>query len=296
MSTIKMHENEIAIDLELVKSLIGQQFPQWAELSIEPIDSSGTDNAIFRLGSDKAIRLPRVTGNDSIIIKEYEWLPRLAPYISLEIPTPLAKGLPTQDYPCAWLIYLWIKGENATQMNFDLVQAANDLGNFVVELRKADTARAPVSRRNLPFNQIENEIQDALQALRGMIDIDAATKTWKKALEAPAWDGKPVWVHADLHAANILVNQNKITAVIDFGMAGIGDPACDMMPAWTLLSAQTRDIFRSIVQIDDAIWERGKGWALSFGLIALPYYKNTNPILAQIASRTINEVLAEIKE
>ncbi len=138
-------------------------------------------------------------------------------------------------------------------------------------------------------------MREALNVLHGMIDVEAANIAWENALTKPIWNGAPVWIHADLHGGNILVTGGKITAVIDFGMASIGDPACDITVAWTLLSAQTRDIFRSIVNVDDATWKRGQGWALSFGLIALPYYKNTNPILENIALRTINEVLADYK-
>jgi aminoglycoside phosphotransferase (APT) family kinase protein len=130
--------------------------------------------------------------------------------------------------------------------------------------------------------------------LHTIVDVKTATIVWEKALANPSlWNNAPVWIHADLHAGNILVKESKITAVIDFGMAGIGDPACDIMTAWTMLSDQTRTIFRSIVNVDNATWERGRGWALSFGLIALPSYKDTNPVLANIALNTINEVLAD---
>ena len=127
-----------------------------------------------------------------------------------------------------------------------------------------------------------------------MIDVTAAMTAWNIIRTAAPWDRVPVWTHADLHAGNILVNKGNITAVIDFGMSGIGDPACDLMAAWTLLSATSRPLFRSQVAVDDATWQRGRGWALSFGLIALPYYKNTNQMLAHIARRTIHEVIEKL--
>lgn len=289
----KMHLNEILINKDLVKYLIENQFPQWAKLSIEPVNSTGTDNFIFRLGKDMAIRLPRIASAAPNINKEYEWLPLLAPHLLLSIPIPIAKGMPTEDYPFEWLIYRWLDGENAAQAYIDLDQAAVTLGHFVVDLQKINTKNAPISRRGSPLFTCDNEVHAALNVLQKDIDVKEAIITWQKALDSPAWDGKPVWSHADLHPDNILVSKGKITAVIDFGMTGIGDPACDIMAAWTVLSPKTRDKFRSIVRVDNATWERGRGWALSFGLIALPYYKKTNPVLANIALRTINEVLGD---
>ncbi len=126
-----------------------------------------------------------------------------------------------------------------------------------------------------------------------MLDTGAVTAAWDAALQAPAWDGPPVWIHGDLQSLNLLVQQGRISAVIDFGCLGVGDPACDLIVAWNLLSAETRDVLRAALPVDDATWARGRGWALSVGLIALPYYQSTNPVLAGIARRAIAEVLAD---
>jgi aminoglycoside phosphotransferase (APT) family kinase protein len=126
-----------------------------------------------------------------------------------------------------------------------------------------------------------------------MVDIAAATAAWEAALQASAWGGPPVWVHGDLSPLNLLVERGRLSAVIDFGCLGVGDPACDMMVAWNLLSAETRNVFRAALAVDDTTWARGRGWALSVGLIALPYYQNTNSVLAGIARRAIAEVLAD---
>ncbi len=293
MSTSKLHPDEISINKELVSRLIKAQFPQWADLSIEKVNSAGTDNVIFRLGKEMAIRLPRTISAASNIYKEWKWLPILAQQVSLSIPTPISRGIQTKDYPCPWLIYKWLDGKNGTESEFDLNNAAITLGNFIKDLQKVDTSNAPFSQRGGPLSKLDNEVQEALKNLNGIIDADKAKSAWEKALSAPVYTGNPVWIHSDLHAGNILVNHGKITAVIDFGMAGIGDPACDMMAAWTLLSKETRNKFKEIINVDDATWERGKGWALSFGLIALPYYKDTNKVLANIALNTINQVLAD---
>jgi len=126
-----------------------------------------------------------------------------------------------------------------------------------------------------------------------MLDTGAVTTAWDAALQAPSWDGPPIWIHGDLSPLNLLVQQGRLSAVIDFGCLGVGDPACDLQVAWTFLSAQTRAVFRAALPVDDATWARGRGWALSVGLIALPYYQSTNPVLADIAQRAIDEVLAD---
>lgn len=297
MSTHKLHANEADIDRALVKRLLELQFPQWADLSIEPVKSAGTDNAIYRLGNDMAVRLPRIEDATAHIDKEYRWLPELAPHLPLAIPVPLAKGEPVEGYPWAWSVYRWLDGETATvDCIVDLRQAAIDLGKFVAALHAIDASNGPISNRGLPLISRDEETRAAINALRDIYDTDAITEIWDTALEESPWQGSPVWIHGDLHESNLLVKQGKLTAVIDFGIAGVGDPACDMMVAWTLFSGGTRNLFRDTVQVDDATWARGRAWALSFGVVALPYYEKTNPVLTKSARRTINEVLAEYKK
>ncbi len=292
MAAQKMHADEIDITIHLVQRLIDDQFPQWSNLPVTPVVSSGTDNALYRLGKEMVIRLPRIAYAAPHIDKEYEWLPQLASYLPIRIPISLGKGMPTDDFPWAWAIYRWLTGENATKAHIsDFRQAATDIGNFVATLQKIDPHGAPSSSRDQPLATRDQEVRTALNSLHGIIDVHAATAVWEETLHAPEWNRPPVWNHGDLHPGNLLIEGGKLSAVIDFGIAGIGDPSCDMMVAWTFLSAETRDLFREIVQVDDATWARGRGWALAFGLIALPYYINTNPVLAGIARRTIDEVL-----
>ncbi len=145
----------------------------------------------------------------------------------------------------------------------------------------------------MPLSTRDADTRAAIASLDGMLDTGAVTAAWDAALQAPAWDGPPVWIHGDLQSLNLLVQQGRISAVIDFGCLGVGDPACDLIVAWNLLSAETRDVLRAALPVDDATWARGRGWALSVGLIALPYYQSTNPVLAGIARRAIAEVLAD---
>lgn len=296
VSTHKMHADEADITIALVKRLVALQFPQWAALSIESIDSAGTDNAIYRLGDDMAGRLPRIEDAASHIDKEYRWLPQLASHLPLAIPIPLGKGRPAESYPWPWSIYQWLDGESATVGRIsNLHQAAIDLGQFIAALHKVNSTDGPLSSRGLPLSSRNDETRAAINALQGVFNIDALAAAWGAALAEPPWQGPPVWIHGDLHESNLLVQQGKLTAVIDFGSSGIGDPACDMMVAWTLLSAETRHLFRETVQVDDATWARGRGWALTFGIVALPYYEKTNPVLAGTARKAIDEVLADHK-
>ncbi len=290
----KMHPNEFPLNEPLVRQLLATQFSHWANLPIVAASSAGTDNAIFRLGKDMAVRLPRIASAAPPIAKEFEWLPRLASQLPLAIPTPLAKGKPGASYPWPWYIFRWLDGDNAvTSPIINFPQAATDLGNFIAAMQHIDTTDAPASRRGNPLAERDEDTRKAIAALQGDIDTKLATKAWEEALAAPVWHKPPVWIHGDLHAGNVLTQDGNLSAVIDFGTSGTGDPACDLMAAWTLLSAETRDMFRKIVQADDATWARGRGWALSFGLIALPYYKESNLELAGIARRGIGEVLGE---
>lgn len=162
-------------------------------------------------------------------------------------------------------------------------------------------AGRPPGRTTFPVACVPLAMRDAhtraaIATLHGILDADAVTAAWDAALHAPAWRGPPVWIHGDLQSGNLLAQQGRLNAVIDFGCLGVGDPACDLQVAWNLLSAETRGIFRAALPVDAATWARGRGWALSVGLIALPYYQSSNPVLAGISRYAINEVLADHKE
>ena len=299
MSVKKMHDNEVHTDATLVRRLLATQFPEWADLPIEPVPSAGTDNALYRLGDEMAVRLPRIDWALGAIEKECRWLPYLAPQLPLSIPVPLAMGEPGEGYPWHWSVCRWLDGENATLDRItDARQLAADLGAFVVALQRIDPSDGPRSgsdnvSRGVPLATRDAVTRVAIGELDGMIDTNAASAAWDDALAAPAWDGPPVWIHGDLQSGNLLAVNGRLSAVIDFGCLGVGDPACDVMVAWTLFSSETRDAYRAALLVDDATWARGRGWALSTSLIALPYYKDTNPVLAGIARHAIAEVLAD---
>ena len=298
MPAAKMHVDEVHTDVALVRRLLAAQFPLWADLPIEPVESAGTDNAIYRLGDDLAVRLPRIDWAVEDVDKEQHWLPRLARHLPLAIPVPLAKGQPAEDYPWPWSVYRWLAGENATLDRIaDPCQTALDLAQFITALQRVDTTGAPLAAdhglRGASLTTRDAETRAAIAALDGMIDGDAALAVWQSALQAPEWERAPVWFHGDLLPGNLLFERGRLCAVIDFGGMGVGDPACDLMIAWGLFSGESRSVFRAALEIDDATWARGRGHALSQALIFIPYYLASNPLGVANARRAIDELLAD---
>ena len=293
-----MHVDEVRTDVSLVRRLLAAQFPQWADLPVTPVRSAGTDNAIYRLGDDMAVRLPRIHWAVDLVHKEQRWLPRLAPHLPLPIPVPIAKGMPGEGYPWHWSVTPWLEGENATPERIaGHCQAATELARFVRALERIDTAGGPPAGpanfyRGVPLEMRDAATRVAIAALEGVLDAGAAIAAWEEALRAAPWDRSPVWLHGDLQSGNLLVVQGQLSAVIDFGCLGVGDPAVDLIVAWNLFSGDARDAFREALAVDDATWARGRGWALSVALIALPYYRDSNPVLAGISRRAIDAVLS----
>lgn len=303
MTSNNKSEGQVNIALDLAVHLLRTQFPHWAHLRVEPVASAGTDNALFSLGEDMVIRIPRATWATEQVDKEQKWLPRLAPDLPLPIPVPLAQGRPDESYPWAWSVYRWLDGEDVQAGALgDLNQAARDLAGFINALQRIDPADGPRwgkhnNYRGVPLAVLDPTVRRSIAALEHLIDtpIDtgAASRAWAAALEAPSWEEAPVWVHGDIHCGNLLTSDGRISGVIDWGLAGVGDPACDLIVAWNLLTGESRNIFRAEVRVDEATWTRGRGWALYTGLVALPYYLDKNPVIVQSARRVIKEVLTD---
>ena len=287
----KMHTDKVDINVSLVRRLLAAQFPQWADLPIKPVEVSGWDNRTFHLGAQMTVRLPSAAPYALQVEKEHRWLPKLAPLLPLPIPVPLAKGAPADGYPWQWSVYRWLEGETATAERIaDLRQFATELADFLTALQRIDSAGGPPpGRHNFfrggPLTVYDAETRQAIAALDGRIDTDAAS--------AATWHGSPVWLHGDVAAGNLLVKGGRLSAVIDFGTSGVGDPSCDLAIAWTLFGGESRDAFRAALQLDDATWARGRGWTLWKGLITLAEHIDTNPLEAGKARRVIDEVLAD---
>ncbi len=298
MTFQKMHDGEIATSVDLVARLVAGQFPQWAGRPLRPVPSSGTDNALYRLGDDLLVRLPRIDWAVGQAEKERRWLPRLAPHLPLQIPVQLALGEPAEGFPWPWSIYRWLEGENATLDRLaDPLQAAADMARFIAALQRIDPAGGPPAfehrLRGVPLELRDRQTRRAIAAMAGMIDEAAALAVWEAALAAPVWERPPVWFHGDLLPGNVLVHEGRLRAVIDFSGLGVGDPACDLMIAWGLFAGESRAHFREALAVDEATWQRGRGQALSQAVIFVPYYRETNPLGVAYARRMIDEVLAD---
>lgn len=296
MRLAKMHADEIETDAALVQRLLAGQFPQWAALHIAPVASYGTDHDIYRLGDDLVARLPRIGWATKQAAKEAEWLPKLAPHLPLALPVQLAIGHPAEGYPFDWSVYQWLPGENANGTITDLDRAAIDLATFVKALRLIDTASAPPRfphSRGGPLAEGDAQVRQSIAQLGDRIDGDAALLSWEESLNASVWDGREVWVHGDLLPGNLLVVDGRLSAVIDFGGLNVGDPACDLQPAWNLFVGASRLRFRAELEVDDATWLRGRGWTLYQAVSALPYYWETNPGMIRQASHALAQVLAD---
>ncbi|MFI0929834.1 aminoglycoside phosphotransferase family protein [Streptomyces sp. NPDC021012] len=285
------------IDTALVERLIAAQFPDWAGLPVREVDSAGTDNAVFRLGDELAVRLPKADWAEGQAEKEQRWLPHLAPHLPLPVPVPVGRGVPGEGYGRAWSVFAWLDGDDAYDAPItDLAHAAVELGRFGRSLRAVDAAGGPASSRGGPVTGWEDgNLPGAVRELgaEGVVDTELAMETWESVLRLPQWDGPPVWTHGDLLPGNLLSHGGRLGAVIDFGCLGVGDPAVDTMPAWSLLTADTRPLFREASRVDDATWARGRGWALCWGLVTEHYYREKNPVLAAVAHRTWSEALAD---
>ncbi|WP_208321894.1 aminoglycoside phosphotransferase family protein [Paramicrobacterium chengjingii] len=292
MSTIpRMHDDEVIPDAAQVTALIADQHPQWSHLPVVPVASSGTDNAMFRLGDELTVRMPRRPGMEELPAREHRWLQHVAPLLPVAVPTPAALGEPGHGYPYPWLVLTWIEGDSprvgALQHPHDL---ARDLGAFTRAMRAIDTTGAPTT--GLSLGERDPQVRRDIEALRDEIDADAVTAVWEHALTLPH-DVEPTWVHSDVAPGNLLLQNGRLHAVIDFSWCGVGDPAIDLQVAWNLLPADARPSLRAASTVDNATWLRARARALAQALVQLPYYKATNIPLATNARHVIAEVLTE---
>jgi aminoglycoside phosphotransferase (APT) family kinase protein len=289
------------INETLVQHLISTQFPQWKDLPIRPVAHSGWDNRTFHLGEHMLVRMPSAEDYALQVEKEQRWLPKLAPLLPLPIPVPLGLGEPANGYPWKWSIYAWLPGETASPSRItDLSDFATDLAHFLIALQHIDSTNGPQPGphsfyRGAPLITYDNETRQAIIALKGKIDTNAATEIWEKAI-ATKWTHSPAWVHGDISIGNLLVQNGRLSAVIDFGQLTVGDPACDLAIAWTFFNGKSRDAFRLTLPLDNATWARGRGWALWKALIVGAELTGTNPLEIENSRRVIDEILTDHKQ
>ncbi len=289
------------ITLRLVKSLIAEQFPCWTALAVTEVLPNGWDNRTFRLGDEMSVRLPSAARYIHQVQKEHDWLPKLAPFLPLPIPTPIAIGVPALGFPWQWSVNGWIEGETAAAGHIaHLPQFARSLAKFLMALQQIDSTHAPVSgpgKRGGDLAFYDDETRQAIELIkRGRrgddLDIEAITNVWNTALESK-WTKFPIWIHGDIALGNLLVKNGELSAVIDFGGISVGDPACDLAIAWTAFSGESRKAFRNALNLDDATWARARGWTLWKALITHTGLSETNTIESQTSYRTITRILTE---
>jgi aminoglycoside phosphotransferase (APT) family kinase protein len=288
-----MHDSEVATDVSLVDELIRTQFPRWHGLPITQVAHGGTDHAIYRLGDDLAVRLPRIDWAANQPVRDTVTLPKFAPHLPVAVPEPLELGEPTESYPYRWSVVRWLDGAIRT-----IDEVADDtavrLAEVIASLQKIDADGEPWTtyRGRLDLATCDEEVRKSIAVLGGDPRLVAV---WEEALSAPRWSEPGRWLHADLHEGNLLFTDGALTGVIDWGCAGVGDPAGDLMTAWLFLDERGRQAFRrELSEFDDATWARARGWALQLAVVALPYYRDTNPFLVGVASRTIDQVLLDV--
>ena len=291
-----MHSDQVDVRAHTVADLVATQFPSWAHLPVRAVPSHGTVNALFRLGSGLVLRFPLcpAPATRAELTAEQDHLRRIAPHVAVEVPSPVAIGEPGAGYPGPWSVYRWIEGSTADTSDVqdsDLFTA--DLAEFVLALHAVDTdgRRWNGTGRGGPLAEADADVRLALEASRALVDVDAIDRIWTSSRDVPRGPEPDVWIHADLMPGNLIVRDERLAAVIDFGAVGIGDPAVDLLPAWTVFTSRTRAQFREALRVGDQQWARGRGWAIVQAAIALPYYVDSNPMMAVIAKRTLSAII-----
>jgi aminoglycoside phosphotransferase (APT) family kinase protein len=291
-------DGRAGIDAGLVRRLVAAQFPQWGDLPVRPVPADGWDNRTYRLGDELTVRLPTAEYYAPAVEKEHRWLPVLAPSLPVPVPVPVALGEPGEGYPFPWAVRRWLDGETADRATVpDLPRFAREVAQFVLALQGVDAGGGPAAgahsfHRGAPPAHYDDEVRRSLAVLEGRVDTAAARQVWRAAL-ASTWQREPVWFHGDVATGNLLVRDGRLAAVIDFGTSGVGDPACDLVIAWTFFEGEGREAFRDSVRQDDATWARARGWALWKALIGLAHDIDLDEEAAAVNRRVVEEVLAD---
>ncbi len=281
----RLHADQIDTSVELVQRLVAEQFPHWADLPVSRVAEFGTDHHLYRLGEGLVARMPIIGWAVDQAYSDERWLPRLAPYLPVALPAPLAVGAPGHGYPFAWVVVPWLPGATPDGTNADPFTLAEDLAGFVRALHRIDASDGPPrtgTGRGTPLAGLDEGVRSTLAASSRLRDIaDGVLAVWEDAVSAPAYDGPPVWIHGDLMAGNLLVRDGRLSAVIDWGGLGTGDPAPDLCPGFWLFEGETREAYKRAVGYDDAAWRRARGWIIAPSVTGVDYYADTFPAMAR---------------
>jgi aminoglycoside phosphotransferase (APT) family kinase protein len=293
----RMHDGEVDVDERIVRALLSEQMPHLANLPLTSVEPWGTDHAIYRLGDDYVVRLPRIHWATGQIEFENTWLPRLAPWLPIAVPVPVGVGHPGAGYPYRWAIHRWLPGSGAApDLLADPVRFALDLADAIRHLRSAPTDGAPAARgRARPVHAYDTDTRHAIEACRDLIDADAALAVWEQALAVEQHRGDTVWVHGDLDG-NCIIESGRLSGIVDWGSACAGDPAVDVKIVWSsLFTAASRAAFIDALEVDDATIARSKGAAVQQACAALPYYLHTCPLIVERSRRQLVELGVSVR-
>jgi aminoglycoside phosphotransferase (APT) family kinase protein len=280
---MRMHDDEVAMDTAIVRRLLRAQMPELADLALTLVEPWGTDHAIWRVGDDLVVRLPRIDWAAGQAEQEARWLPRLAPFLPIAVPEPVAIGRPAFGYPFPWAVHRWLPGDGAALDRMDdPVAFARNLAEVVRKLQTVPTDGCPPPHnRARPLHEYDEATRWAIRTSGRLIDANAATAVWEEALAAPPYDGPPVWVQGDLEG-NCLVRDGRLSGIVDWGSACVGDPAVDAQVVWSpLFTDASREVFLADLAIDDATLARSRGAAVNQACAALPYYLHSYPLIVE---------------
>lgn len=288
----------IIITTDLAIKLIAEQFPEFASLPIKSVEKQGHDNRTYRLGNDLLIRMPTEESYALKVPKEQKLLPKLAQYLSIGIPVPVKMGVPSKDYPYPFSIYKWLEGTSINLIKIEestLDALALDLAKFLKELQNIHHIDGPAPGqhnwwRGDHVSVYDKDAREQISTLSHIIDANKAISLWERACETK-WEKAPVWIHGDFAIGNMLIKEGKLSAIIDFGGMSLGDPACDLVIAWTFLKGKSRDIFIQKMDLDDNTWLRAKAWTLWKATYELCQITDKNSPEALIQKKIIEEVL-----
>jgi len=289
-------DGRAGIEASLVSRLLAEQFPRLAHLPVRPVPVDGHDNRTYRLGDELVVRLPTADGYVAAVGKEHHWLPVLAPRLPVPIPQLVGLGVPSAAFPRPWSIRRWLPGDTADPVRLATSTAfAGQVAGFLTALWRIDATGGPAAgahsfHRGASPGHYDDETRAALARRAGEVDTARATGVWQAALDA-AYLGPPVWFHGDIAHGNLLAAGERLTAVIDFGTSGVGDPACDLVIAWTLFTGAARAVFRAAVNQPDDAWARARGWALWKALVSTtPQAPGGDPVDRRVIDALLGDV------